>query len=366
MFKNVASQKLVVFAFDSTTNTPKTGDAANITAYVSKDFGAATVLGDTTATEIDSTNAKGYYLFDLTQAETNADVLTFTAKSSTANIVVLGAPPVVYTYPANFTATAITSGGIVQGDLQTIKTQTVTCSGGVTIPAATLASTTNITAATGITVSTNSDKTGYSLTQSFPSNFSAMSITAGGVVKADLDTIKTQTVTCSGGVTVPAATLASTTNITSASGITVSTNNDKTGYSLTQSFPANFSSLGINASGHVSRVTLCDTTTTNTDMLTAAGVWAAATRTLTANTNLNDPSAATIATAVLTTAMTESYNTDGSPATLSQALYAIMQVLTESSISGTTLTVKKLDGSTTAMTLTLSDASTPTSVTRAS
>jgi hypothetical protein len=41
---------------------------------------------------------------------------------------------------------------------------------------------------------------------------------------------------------------------------------DKTGYSLTQSFPANFATLGINSSGHVSRVTLVDTTTTNTDM----------------------------------------------------------------------------------------------------
>lgn len=37
-------------------------------------------------------------------------------------------------------------------------------------------------------------------------------------------------------------------------------------------FPTNFAALGINASGHVSRVTLVDTTTTNTDMLTAAGI----------------------------------------------------------------------------------------------
>ena len=34
-------------------------------------------------------------------------------------------------------------------------------------------------------------------------------------------------------------------------GVTVTTNNDKTGYSLSQSFPTNFSSLAINASGHV-------------------------------------------------------------------------------------------------------------------
>lgn len=98
MFKNTAS-KFLVFAFDSTTNLPKTGDAANITAYVSKDFGAITVLADTTATELDATNAKGYYSFDAAQAETNADELTITAKSSTANIVVVGAPARISTFP---------------------------------------------------------------------------------------------------------------------------------------------------------------------------------------------------------------------------------------------------------------------------
>ncbi len=40
----------------------------------------------------------------------------------------------------------------------------------------------------------------------------------------------------------------------------------KDNYSLTQAFPTNFASLGINASGHISRVVLCDTTTANTDM----------------------------------------------------------------------------------------------------
>ena len=48
--------------------------------------------------------------------------------------------------------------------------------------------------------------------------------------------------------------------------VIVGTNNDKTGYSLTQTFPSNFAALGINVSGHVSRVVLVDTTTTNTDM----------------------------------------------------------------------------------------------------
>jgi hypothetical protein len=48
--------------------------------------------------------------------------------------------------------------------------------------------------------------------------------------------------------------------------VTVGTNNDKTGYALTQAFPSNFASLGITGDGYVSRVVLVDTTTANTDM----------------------------------------------------------------------------------------------------
>ena len=98
MFKNVAAS-FMVFAWDTTTGVAKTGDAANITAYVSKDYGAVTVLGDTSAAEMDATNAKGYYLFAAAQAETNADVLMVSAKSATANIAVIGAPAVIYTRP---------------------------------------------------------------------------------------------------------------------------------------------------------------------------------------------------------------------------------------------------------------------------
>ena len=62
--------------------------------------------------------------------------------------------------------------------------------------------------------------------------------------------------------------------------------------------------------------------------------------------------------------MTESYNADGAAPTLEQAMHGILQALTEFAISGTTLTIKKLDGSTTAMTITLDDATNPTSATR--
>lgn len=131
MLRNVASQKLIVFAFDATTNLPKTGDAGNITAYVSKDYGTVTVLGDTSATEMDSTNAKGYYLFDLTQGETDAVCLMFSAKSATSNIVVIGAPAVVFTDPANYTSTAIDSSGRVQIQVGTSAGQINSSSGKV-------------------------------------------------------------------------------------------------------------------------------------------------------------------------------------------------------------------------------------------
>jgi len=69
--------------------------------------------------------------------------------------------------------------------------------------------------------------------------------------------------------------------------------------------------------------------------------------------------------AVWTTQLTEAYNADGTAPTAAQALFMIMQTLNEFSISGTTLTVKKLDGSTTAATFTLDDGTSPTSLTRA-
>ena len=67
-----------------------------------------------------------------------------------------------------------------------------------------------------------------------------------------------------------------------------------------------------------------------------------------------------------TTALAESYASDGSTGTPAQLLYMIQQATTEFAISGTSLTVKKVDGSTTAGVWTLDDASAPTSRTRAS
>lgn len=111
MFKNTASQKITLFAFIPSTGLPKTGDAANLTAYVSKDDGTVTALTDTSATETDATNGKGLYIFDVSQTETNADKLVFSCKSSTSDVSIV--PVTIYTRPPNAGALSIDSNGRV-------------------------------------------------------------------------------------------------------------------------------------------------------------------------------------------------------------------------------------------------------------
>ena len=88
IYRNVASQRIGVFAYDSTTGAAKTGDAANITAYISLDFAAPAQTNDVNPTELDAVNAPGWYVFDLTQAETNAEVIVLAPVSATADILI--------------------------------------------------------------------------------------------------------------------------------------------------------------------------------------------------------------------------------------------------------------------------------------
>ncbi len=105
--KNVASQKWVVFAFDETDNTAVTGDAANITGKVSIEWGTRNAIADTNPTEQED----GYYVFDLTQGETNGDALNIYPESSTANVRVIGVPGTIYTVAQYFQELGIASDG---------------------------------------------------------------------------------------------------------------------------------------------------------------------------------------------------------------------------------------------------------------
>jgi len=82
--KNASGQTWIIYAWDTTGPTAKTGDADNITADLQIDDGSATALRDTNPTEL----GDGYYSFDLTQAESNGDLLFLIPVSSTANIQV--------------------------------------------------------------------------------------------------------------------------------------------------------------------------------------------------------------------------------------------------------------------------------------
>jgi hypothetical protein len=105
-------------------------------------------------------------------------------------------------------------------------------------------------------------------------------------------------------------------------------------------------------------ITAADALPTNAELATALGT--ADDAVLTAIAALNNITVAQI----LTTAMTEAYAAEGGTLTIAQALHEILQFLTEKTVSGTTVTVKKRDGSTTGATYTLNDATTPTAITR--
>ena len=84
--RNATGQKIPVFAWDTVADEPKTGDADNITAYISLDGGTPVATNDTNPTELDATNQPGIYVFELTQAETDADMIILYAKSSTTGL----------------------------------------------------------------------------------------------------------------------------------------------------------------------------------------------------------------------------------------------------------------------------------------
>jgi hypothetical protein len=215
------------------TNSPKTGDATNLTAYVSKDDGAVTVLGDTSATELDATNAPGLYSFDLTQAETNADKALFTGKSSTANVKLI--PLLVYTLPASFTSHVAQTGD---------------------------------------------------------------------------------------------------------------------SYAIVNS----------GTHGNAALKTLVDDLPTNAELAAADDATLAA---IAALNNLSSAQVETVLLTVLTTAVADSVPADGARPSIAQAAYITTQYLLDRAVSGTTMTVRKPDGNTALLTLTLNDATSPTSVTRA-
>lgn len=168
-------------------------NSAGLTAYYVVERGAATAitlvtLASATAAytsggfiAVDGTNMPGLYRFDVPNAlfaTAGTDKVVVMLKGATNMAPVLLEYQIVAFNPDDAVRLGLTAiPNVAQGTSGSLPTG-------------------NATGA--VTVATNNDKTGYSLTQTFPTNFSTLAITAGGAT-------------------------------------TVGTNNDKTGYSLATS-----------------------------------------------------------------------------------------------------------------------------------
>jgi hypothetical protein len=271
------------------TATAYTVAASNVETITTLGTYAAPSSGKCRFKEVDATNHKGVYEIQIADARFNvasAKSLLVSISGATnaaetdvviplrdldpfdavrAGLTALpnvasGSAGAIITSGTGTAQLSVTSGRALANTDQ-LAGQTVTAAAGVTFPTS-VASPTNITAGTITTVTTvtnrvtaNTDQWGGVTVTGMPMPTYTQPT---GFLTATFPT------TVASPTNITAGTITTVGTVTNA--VTVGTNNDKTGYSLLQSFPTNFASLGINASGHISRVTLCDTTTTNTDM----------------------------------------------------------------------------------------------------
>lgn len=417
MATRAISMTLQFVAWDTSANAGKTGDSANFTMRWVKDGTSAAPTNS--PTQVDATNAPGVYSLTITATEADCNIGTLCGKSATANISIIpitiqferlpdAAPAAsggLLTFgsstgqlnvsggkaPATLASTDVT--GNVSADVQTIKTEAVTCSAPVTVEAFVGTSTAAI-AVDGsghVTAGTVSDKTGYSLTSAYDAAKNAASASALSTLTAIFSGITSlaQWLGLMAGKQTPDATALSEIKATGAGSgtydattdsqealrdegdaawitATAVTVSDKTGFSLTTAYDAAKTAA---AAGDQMDLVNAPNATAITAIQNGLATSSALS---TLSTKIGTPAGATIAADIATnlakwtTAITESYATDGSAPTPEQAMMMILQSLHEFAISGTTRTVKKLDGSATAMTFTLDDATNPTSTTRAS
>lgn len=326
------SKTINVFIRDSTSTTGAglsglVYNSAGLTAYYCLPLAASAVITLATQTvtgawstggfvEIDATNMKGWYRLDLPNASIASGVFSSMHLQGATNMV----PCPIELELTAWNNQNASSGGLsnldatVSGRMATYTQPTGFLA--ATFPSGTVANTINITAGT-ITTATNltNAPTNGDLTATMKTSVTtaASAATPVATVSGDLSaTMKTSVTTaCTASTPTAAAVTGAVGSVTA--GVTVTTNNDKTGYALT----------------------------------------------------VTPPTAATIATAVLTTAMTESYAAQGAAPTLAQAQFQTVQMLGQNSVTGTTMTVKKRDGATTAKTFTINDATNPTSIVEA-
>ena len=245
-----------------------------------------------------------------------------------------------------------------------------------------------------VTVTTNNDKTGYSLTQSFPANFASLVITAGGSVdsltQGILNTPFTETTAgrIAGNFDLFFENSGAATSKT-VDDVGVAGGGGGTDWTTTERSQIRYR-LGVDGAATAPATNMPNLGDVGITQAGADKVWVTATRSLTdkagfaisgTKTTLDalndiDGSSVTVTTnndkagyalsatginAILTTQMTEAYASDGTAPTLAEIQFMIWSALSEFSVSGSSITTRKLDGVTTAMSFTLDDNTNPTS-----
>ena len=317
--------------------------AGGLDSKVSKDSGT---FADCTSEATEIATSSGLYYLDLTATEMNADTVAIIVKTSTSGAKTT---PIVL-YPQE--------SGDIKVDLQSVAG--VALSGNGPLPELGILRRGTAQSATSTTLVMDAgagfgDNTvvgatlwAYGSDQGY---WQCRAVTAN-TNSNDTCTVETWPVTPTGTITYvlfgsppSVSTDLTNVNVTQISGDSTAADNLEAmldgsgGVALTATFTGNLTgNVGGNVTGNVG-----GNVTGSVGGLTNAGIDALYTR-----------------------ALTESYAADGSPPTVAQALFAIQQFLQEKATSGTALTIKKLDGSTTAMTFLLNDSTNPTSITRTS
>lgn len=113
MIRRNLAQRFFVYCIDTATNRLASGQAASITATISKDSGSFVATADVNPTNVSTT---GYYFFELTAAETNASVVDIIPVHANAQYVVYAVDSEHWTR-VDTNVTTVNGTNILVGDL---------------------------------------------------------------------------------------------------------------------------------------------------------------------------------------------------------------------------------------------------------
>ena len=348
--RNVAMTVTFV-AWDTSANTGKTGDASNIAVKWIKD-GTVETLDTNTVTEVDATNCPGVYKVAISAAEANCNIGMLAGKSTTSDIVVL---PISIQFERLPDAAPASNGGLptvdannhVNGVQDTLSVNVTQIEGSD--------ATDQINAACDASIET------YGLDHLVSASVAGSDVADNSIVAKLVS--KESTADWDDYVNTTESLQALRDRGDSA---WTTGGGGGGGASAADIADAVWDEA---ASGHASSGTfgkyMADILTDTAEIGSAGAGLTAVPWNSSWDAEVQSECADAL-TAHWGATLTESYASDGAAATPAQLLYMIYCAVGEFAISSTTITGKKLDGSTTAMTWTINDASNPTSRTRAS